>query len=135
MSLGKTTKKETSQQIDPALARESHNLAQLFKQLASSGYEPNRGVTIAGFTPAQEAAHKMTNDAAASFGFAPAEGTGMPETETSASGVEGYSTDEEYDASVAALPADFRRAINRAYRKMGKTTKYKKFSPSSGGKK
>ena len=70
---------------------------------ASLDYSPNRGVTTAGFAPAQMDAFANTNQSANAFGM---QGSGvgsyLPTTETSANGIQGYSSGALYDANVDA---------------------------------
>ena len=88
--MSKTSKDVTTQQVDPAMAKESSALVNLFKGIAKEGYQPNRGVTIADFTPQQKAAMASTDAAAAAFGAPRAEAdTGGPVAERSASGILG----------------------------------------------
>ena len=72
--------------------------------LASAGldYVPNRGVTIAGFTPMQEAAFEGANNAAKAFGLSTSENypNSVPATEVSAGGINGYSTSALYDEAL-----------------------------------
>lgn len=60
-------------------------------------YSPNRGVTIAAFTPQQQAAMANASAAAEAFGMAGGNPAAMPATETNAMGIEGYSTGALYD--------------------------------------
>lgn len=96
---GSTTE---SQSIDPKLAAGgAHILSSAFES-ASQPYRPNKGTTIAAFTPQQAAAFQAANDAASAFGMATADdpmGT-MPDAEVSASGVRGYSSGAQYDENI-----------------------------------
>ena len=90
---------QTSQvKIDPRLAEGA--AASIAGALQSAGldYAPNRGTTIAGFTPQQMAAFEGANSAASAFGL-PTGGVNMPEaTVDPSTGIAGYSTGAAYDA-------------------------------------
>ncbi len=146
--MGKTSKDVTTKTVDPAVAKDSNALNNLFRSLASSGYEPDRGVTIADFTPQQKTAMQSTDVAAAAFG-APTSGFGVgqldpqgnprldfsagPVAERSASGIMGFRPSGEFDASRAALSEDKSQAMDQFYTDMGKQRKYKQFKPKSSG--
>lgn len=136
MGIDKTSKDVSTQQVDPAMAKESHALVNLFKNIGSAGPQVNRGVTIADFSPAQKAAFESTDAAAAAFGAPTSGGTGLPASEESASGILGFRPSVEGDAALAGLPKDARQDFSRFYRGIGRTKDYKQFKPSgSGGKK
>lgn len=111
MGKGKSSSQEMK--INPELAaaaKENYGMAQ---QIAKLGYQPNRGVTIAGFTPQQQAAMSGNVNAASAFGLPTAAPmAGMPPTETSATGIQGYSTGAEYDDMLSKLPAGYRAQID-----------------------
>lgn len=130
MLTGKTTQ---TQEIDPTLRAESRSLMALFHMLAGMDPQVNRGPTIAAFTPKQEQAFGMGDNAAAAFGFGAPTAMSMPEAIVSASGVRGHSTAGETDASISMLPEEFRNAMDAWRAKAGKETKNRKFE--SGGKK
>lgn len=102
-----TSKQTQTQQVDPTLAKESDSLVNLFRLLASGGFEPNRGETIAALTSKQEDAMDMGDAAATAFGFPVGARTDMPAPTTSATGVRGYSTAAEFDKSRSLLPASY----------------------------
>lgn len=133
--MGKTRTQQTSQTIDPQIARESHKILNLFRLMASGGYQPNRGVTIADFTPAQKAAFSMNDAASQAFGFAPTQPVQMPQAEVSASGIQGFRPSVEYDASMAALPPEYRALMEQFYKEAGEQTEYKQYKPKKRGKK
>ena len=70
-------------------------------QSASLPYSPNRGVTIAGVAPQQEAAMQGSNMMASALGLPIGDTQGyLPQTETGAGGFQGYSTGGLYDQTV-----------------------------------
>ena len=88
-------------ELDPRL--EEGAAAAVSGALASAGldFAPNKGVTIAGFTPAQEAAFAGANSATNAFGLTTG-GESMfqaPPLET-INGVNGYSTGAFYDDAI-----------------------------------
>ncbi len=134
--MSKTSKQTAQSEIDPTLAAESQALMELFKSIAARPHQVNRGVTVAGFTPQQEASFGMTNDAAAAFGFSPATSpvAAMPKTSRSPQGIEGYSLAPEYDKSVSMLPKEVRDQMASFYKQASKKVKQKSFK-KPGGKK
>jgi hypothetical protein len=129
-----TSKSQQTNKIDPTLDRESQSLMKMFRILAGQEQQFNRGVTVADFTPQQRAAMESTQSAAGAFGMPQANPVdGMPEAQMSASGIRGFSIAPEVDASKAALPQEFRSAM-QDWRKLASTpTKVKKHK--TGGKK
>jgi hypothetical protein len=76
--------------------------------IAGLGYVPYYGADVAAFTPMQEAAFGSTNMAAGAFGMptvGASELTGMPEAETFAGGMRGYSSAPMYEQSLQELQA------------------------------
>ncbi len=66
------------------------------------GYTPYYGPDVAAFTPMQEAAFAGTNAAAGAFGM-PTAASSMPEAQTFAGGMRGYSSAPMYEQAVAEL--------------------------------
>lgn len=97
---GKGGSKETTVELPPELETGSAGAIGAAMQSAALPYKPNRGVTIAGFSPQQEAVFDGTNAAAAAFGLPIAQGNYLPEMETGAGGVKGYSTGALFDENV-----------------------------------
>jgi hypothetical protein len=116
--VSKTSKKtqETKQTADPALVKDYGNLTGVAQFLASLGFQPNRAVTVAGMTPAQEASFASTQNAAAAFGMPVATSTGAPAPTMSAGGIMGYSTAPGYDEAVSKLPAGYADAIANIFK-------------------
>ena len=112
MAGGKTSKKTS--EINENLANIAANNYAMAQDIARLGYQPNRGVTVAAFTPQQEAAMRGTNAAATAFGLPSVADpmAGMPAPETSAGGVRGYSSGADYDQMLARLPAGYRGNID-----------------------
>lgn len=76
--------------------------------IAGLGYVPYYGADVAAFTPMQEAAFGSTNMAAGAFGMptvGASELTGMPEAQTFAGGMRGYSSAPMYEQSLQELQA------------------------------
>jgi hypothetical protein len=84
------------------------NLA-MGKDVANIGYTPYYGPDVAAFTPMQEAAFQSTGQAAGAFGM-PGGGMtgmeGMPQAQTFAGGVRGYSSAPMYEEALAQLEAN-----------------------------
>lgn len=102
--------------IDPILEERGDRMAALAQLAAALGYQPNRGVTIAGFTPMQQAAFQNVSNAAGAFGMArPANPmAGMPQTQMQG-GIAGYSSAPHFDAMVGALPPGYREALQSLF--------------------
>lgn len=80
--------------------------------VAAIPYAPYFGPDVAAMTPMQEAAASNINAGASAFGMAAPTGTGMPEAQTFAGGVRGYSSAPMYEAAVAELKARYPGAYN-----------------------
>jgi hypothetical protein len=85
--------------------RENLNKASAMGEI---GYMPYYGPEVAAFTPLQEAGMQGAYDAAAAFGLAPAGGdalAGIPEAETFAGGIRGYSSGDLFEQARAEFEA------------------------------
>lgn len=71
--------------------------------VASIGYTPYYGPDVAAMTPMQDAAMSNINTGASAFGMAAPTSSGMPEAQTFAGGVRGYSSAPMYEAALAEL--------------------------------
>lgn len=135
--MGKTSEQSTS--INPEVAKAAAKNYAMAQDVAKLGYQPNRGVTIAGFTPQQQAAMSGNVQAASAFGLPTAAPmSGIPPTQTSATGIQGYSTGAEYDDMLSKLPGGYRASINSFFadpNKQIERTKPAKVSRNGGGKK
>jgi hypothetical protein len=80
--------------------------------VASIGYTPYYGPDVAAMTPMQDAAMSNINTGASAFGMAAPTSSGMPEAQTFAGGVRGYSSAPMYEAAVAELKARYPGAYN-----------------------
>lgn len=82
-------------------------------EIAKIGYTPYYGPDVAAFTPMQQAAFQNTGQAAQAFGMAAPQDpmAGMPQAQTYAGGIQGYSSGSLYDQALAELqrraPAQF----------------------------
>jgi hypothetical protein len=123
---------QSKQSIDPRLAAASAEALTRAADASKIPYSPNRGVTIAAFTPQQEAAMRNTSAASTAFGLDGGSMAAMPAVETSASGVRGYSTGADFDEMVKrSLSPEIIAAIDGMFKKGGGGSK----SMSSSGKK
>lgn len=80
--------------------------------VAAIPYAPYFGPDVAAMTPMQEAAASNINVGASAFGLNAPTGTGMPEAQTFAGGVRGYSSAPLYEAAVNELKARYPGAYN-----------------------
>lgn len=80
--------------------------------VAAIPYAPYFGPDVAAMTPMQEAAASNINAGASAFGMAAPTGTGMPEAQTFAGGVRGYSSAPMYEAAVNELKTRYPGAYN-----------------------
>lgn len=71
--------------------------------VASIGYTPYYGPDVAAMTPMQDAAMSNINTGASAFGMAAPTSSGMPEAQTFAGGVRGYSSAPMYEAALTEL--------------------------------
>jgi hypothetical protein len=101
MSGGKGGSQTTKTKIDPKLEQGAIGTLAGALKAASLDYSPNRGITIAGLSPQEQAANQGANMAAGAFGLPMAQMGGyLPEVEQGAGGVSGYSTGALYDQNV-----------------------------------
>lgn len=100
---GKGGSKSTSVQIPAWLEQAAQGNLARADQAAQIGYTPYYGPEVAAFTPMQQAAMQGTNQAASAFGMAAPTDTGMPQAQTFAGGVQGYSSAPMYEGALAAL--------------------------------
>lgn len=110
-----TTETENKQEVDKDLVKDYGKLTDAGAELATMRTQPNRNVTVADFTPAQKAAFENTQGAGSAFGMATPAASGMPTATASANGIMGFSTAPEHDAAVAALPDDYKKAMESFY--------------------
>lgn len=96
-----TSKVEIPKWMEDAAKR---NIAQ-GERTAQIGYMPYYGPDVAAFSPMQEASFQNTADMASAFGMsAPSSGMeGMPQAQTFAGGMQGYSSAPMFEQSVDAL--------------------------------
>lgn len=107
MSSGKGGSQSTSVQIPKWLQAEAQSNLARANEIAKVGYTPYYGADVAAFTPMQQAAMQGTNQAAAAFGMPSVADpmAGMPQPQTFAGGVQGYSSAPMYQQSIGQLEA------------------------------
>lgn len=98
---GKGGKQETQVRLDPRLEEGAAKAVAGALMAAGLDYTPNRGATIAAFTPQQLAAFQGADQAASAFGLPTGGGSPMPTPETNSMGIQGYSTGGIYDENLA----------------------------------
>jgi hypothetical protein len=91
------------------------------RDVSQIGYTPYYGPDVAAFNPMQQQSMQSTGNAASAFGLAPQDFdamAGMPEAQTFAGGVQGYSSAPMYEQAVSSLaqnrPAQY-NAINSMF--------------------
>lgn len=100
--MGKT--RETQQSIDPRLTEAAVRNLDRAEAAGYIPFMPNRGATVAAFTPQQTAAFDMSNQAASAFGFSPLADY-VPPPVVMTGGVAGHSAAPIYD-EMKALSVD-----------------------------
>ena len=100
---GKGGSQSTSVQVPAWLEQAAQGNLARADRAAQIGYTPYYGPEVAAFTPMQQAAMQGTNQAASAFGMAAPAETGMPQAQTFAGGVQGYSSAPMYEEALAAL--------------------------------
>lgn len=125
---GKSRKVESTQNVNlpPGLEQGANEVLAAGLRSASLPYSPNRGVTVAAFTPQQVKAMQGANTQAEAFGLEAAP-IAYPTPEVSDQGILGYSTGAMYDKMVdrsttpeqraerQGLLQSFRNASGRVY--------------------
>ena len=103
---GSTTSKTEIPAWLEGAAKENINKA---RDVSELGYVPYYGPDVAAFSPMQQQSMQSTGNAASAFGLAP-QGfdamAGMPQAETFAGGVQGYSSAPLYQESIDQLQAN-----------------------------
>lgn len=140
---GGSQTQEVEMKLDPTMRAASEELINRARMAAQLGYQPNRGVQVAAFTPMQQAGFANQTQAMNAFGMAapssPMEG--MPQAQMSGSGIAGYSFAPEYDRAMAMLPEGYRAAIEGLFidpnsgkaRDAQRSTPKRKASSGKGG--
>lgn len=107
MSGGKGGSETTSIKIPEWLETAAKGNLARADEVARIGYTPYYGPDVAALTPMQQAAMRNTNQGAAAFGLAaPTDPmAGMPQSQTFAGGVQGYSSAPMYQQSLDQLRA------------------------------
>ena len=107
MSGGKGGSQTTQVEIPKYIEDASRaNIAQ-GKEISQIGYVPYYGPDVAAFSPMQQAAMQSTANFGAAFGLMPQIDAmaGMPQAQTFAGGIRGYSSAPLYEQAVAELAA------------------------------
>lgn len=135
MSLGKTSKQEQSQQIDPMLRDEAISTSNLVRALAGLGFNPYKGNTIAAIQPAQRKAMNMANSFAEAFGFDGAAGKGIPKATKDDAGLKGYSTFKGMKKAMGKDYNKFKDRLDAWFEQASQPVDYQEEHTTSGGKK
>jgi len=109
------TRQNQATRIDPIWQDRGDQAWNRAEHAAQLGFQPNRGVRVAGFTPMEQAAMHNIYGAANAFGMAnPAGGpmAGMPTAVDNGMGIFGYGTGGAYDNMRDSLPPGYRQAID-----------------------
>lgn len=134
---GKGGSQTSEVKIPKWLESEARQNIDIARDIAKIGFVPDYGPAVAAFTPMQEASFANTGAAANAFGLESG-GSGMPEAQTFAGGVRGYSSAPLFEENLAALeqnrPGQF-NAINSMFIDpfTGGPAQYANFSGQPGG--
>ena len=121
-----------SQEIDPGLTAAARDALDFAAASAAVPYSPNMGVQFAAFTPQQQAAFQGANSAATAFGLPSAGPTSMPKPQTSASGIQGYSTAADYQQiKNQSMSSGLQAALDALF--ADRTTRGASQTPQNGG--
>lgn len=102
MSLSGSESKEKS--LPKFVEQDFQQALDYAQDVSSVGYVPYYGPDIAGYSPMQKAAFEGTNAMAGAFGMPTADNASyLPETQTFAGGVQGYSSAPMFEEAKAAL--------------------------------
>ena len=107
MAGGGSNTQTTTVEIPAWLQEAAQGLMARANQTSQIGYTPYYGPDVAAMTPLQEAAIANTNMGASAFGLGgtPSPTAGMPDMQTFAGGMRGYSSGGLYDQALAQLQA------------------------------
>lgn len=100
---GKGGSSTTSVQLPKFIEDAAQRAVAQGEQAGQIGFVPFSGPDVAAFSPMQEAAFAGTNQAASAFGLPTSEGTGLPEAETFAGGIRGFSSAPLFEQALAQL--------------------------------
>lgn len=102
MSGGKGGSQTSSVEIPKWLEEPAKRNLARGEQAANIGYMPYYGPDVAALNPTQQAAMSNANSAASAFGLAApvGAGSGLPQAQTFAGGVQGYSSGDLFDQAV-----------------------------------
>lgn len=102
---GKGGSQTTRVQLPQFIESAAERAVQRGEDVGRIGFVPFTGPDVAAFTPQQEAAFAGTNQAASAFGLPSMQGTGLPQPETFAGGVRGFSSAPLFEQALAELQA------------------------------
>ena len=118
--MAKGGKTSTTQAIPEYLQEANKEAINDARSVSQLGYVPYFGPDVAAFSPMQQQSMRSTGNAASSFGLAPQgfDGTaGIPQAQTFAGGIQGYSSAPIYEQALdnlyAKAPAQYRAIKNR----------------------
>jgi hypothetical protein len=121
LSMSKGGSNTSSTQIPAWLENAAIENINKGRDVSQIGYTPYYGADVAAFNPMQQQSMQSTGNAASAFGLAPQNFdamAGMPEAQTFAGGVQGYSSAPLYEQAVSSLaqnrPAQY-NAINSMF--------------------
>ena len=113
--MAKGGKTSTTQEIPEYLQEANKEAINDARSVSQLGYVPYFGPDVAAFSPMQQQSMRSTGNAASSFGLAPQgfDGTaGIPQAQTFAGGIQGYSSAPIYEQALdnlyAKAPAQYR---------------------------
>ena len=125
---GGQTTTETRVRLDPRIEQGGAEALGAAFRSASLPFVPNRGVTLAGFSPQQLAAFQGANEAASAFGLPSVSNAFdyLPTPQQNSEGIYGYSPSASYDfnlnASMSPNDVAMRNALLDSYARAGNNT-------------
>ena len=98
-----SSKSETT--VPQYITDASTNLLDRAQEISRIGYTPYYGPDVAALSPNQTAAMGNNQQLAANFGLGAPQGSGLPQAQTFAGGVQGYSSGDMFEQALEELKA------------------------------
>lgn len=117
--MAKGGEKTQTVELPPEIREAALKNLNVASNVAALPYVPNFGLSMAAFTPSQEASFANTNAAASAFGLPTAQGTGLPQAQN-VGGFRGYSTQNLYEDMLSKVNPQVRDLYNAFFTPQGR---------------
>ncbi len=111
---GKGGQTTSETKIDPRLEEEALKNLKQARAVSELPYAPNMGLSVAAFTPQQEAAFQTANKASSAFGLPTGSTSSLP-TPRNVGGFSGYSSENLYNDAMSKVPSNVLALYNALF--------------------